>query len=152
MRQLKKKRFERVTILTAAAVILGLSMSSCSREDPGGRAAANAGTASSAKTEAGEPSAKALELPGQAPAAGGAPRTAGGMSSADAELAAKVKAAVTATPGLEMLPFDVTVSKGAVTLYGTADTPRKRAQVEEIATRVPGVASVNNKLVIVAGS
>ena len=70
----------------------------------------------------------------------------------DAELAAKVKAAIGADPALKRLAIDARASGGAVTLYGTADTRAHREKAAKVASGVPEVKSVKNELVIVAGS
>jgi osmotically-inducible protein OsmY len=70
----------------------------------------------------------------------------------DAELAAKVKAALGTDPALKLLAIDARASGGAVTLYGTADTRARRDKAAKVASGVPGVKSVKNELVIVAGS
>ncbi len=70
----------------------------------------------------------------------------------DSVLAAKVKSALGADPALRLLAIDTGVAGGVVTLYGTADTRAHREKAAQIASSVPGVKSVNNQLVIVAGS
>jgi hyperosmotically inducible protein len=70
----------------------------------------------------------------------------------DQALAAKVKAALGSDPQLKLLAIDAGVSSGVVTLYGTADSPVHREQAARVAADVPGVKSVRNELVIVAGS
>ena len=70
----------------------------------------------------------------------------------DAALAAKVKAALGADPALKLLAIDARASGGAVTLYGTANTRARRDKAAKVASGVPGVKSVKNELVIVAGS
>lgn len=67
-------------------------------------------------------------------------------------LAAKVKSALGADPALKMLAIDAGASDGVVTLYGTADNKKNRDMAARIAAGVPGVKSVKNELVIVAGS
>jgi hyperosmotically inducible periplasmic protein len=67
-------------------------------------------------------------------------------------LAGKVKAALGADPALKMLAIDAGASDGVVTLYGTADNKKNRDKAAHVAGRVPGVKSVKNELVIVAGS
>jgi osmotically-inducible protein OsmY len=67
-------------------------------------------------------------------------------------LAGKVKSALGADPALKMLAIDAGVSDGVVTLYGTADNKRNRDKAAHVAAGVPGVKSVKNELVIVAGS
>jgi hyperosmotically inducible periplasmic protein len=68
------------------------------------------------------------------------------------ELAGKVKSALGADPALKMLAIDAGASDGVVTLYGTADNKKNRDKAARIAAGVPGVKSVKNELVIVAGS
>jgi len=70
----------------------------------------------------------------------------------DSELAAKVKSALGADPAVRLLAIDARASGGAVTLYGTADTRAHRERAAKVASGVPGVKSVKNELVIVAGS
>jgi osmotically-inducible protein OsmY len=70
----------------------------------------------------------------------------------DSALAARVKSALGADPNLRLLAIDTGVAGGAVTLYGTADTRAHREKAAQVAASVPGVKSVNNQLVIVAGS
>jgi osmotically-inducible protein OsmY len=67
-------------------------------------------------------------------------------------LAGKVKSALGADPALKMLAIDAGASDGVVTLYGTADNKRNRDRAARVASGVPGVKSVKNELVIVAGS
>lgn len=73
-------------------------------------------------------------------------------AAADKELAGRVKAALVAERNLNAHGIDVTAKDGAVTLYGTAETRVRRDMAENIAARVDGVKSVENKLAIVAGS
>ena len=67
-------------------------------------------------------------------------------------LAGKVKSALGADPVLKTLAIDAGASDGVVTLYGTADNRRNRDKAAKVASGVPGVKSVKNELVIVAGS
>jgi osmotically-inducible protein OsmY len=67
-------------------------------------------------------------------------------------LAGKVKSALGADPALKMLAIDAGATDGVVTLYGTADNRRNRDKAAKVAAGVPGVKSVKNELVIVAGS
>ena len=68
------------------------------------------------------------------------------------QLAGKVKSALGADPALKMLAIDAGASDGVVTLYGTANTKKNRDRAQKVASGVPGVKSVKNELVIVAGS
>ena len=86
----------------------------------------------------------------QAPPGAGRPSTASRTVS-DAELAGRVKAAVLAQP-LSALMFDVQVSRGVVTLSGTADTSATRDKAIRAASDVEGVKSVNNRINVLSGS
>jgi hypothetical protein len=70
----------------------------------------------------------------------------------DAALAEKVKGALGADRALRASTVDVGVSSGVVTLFGTADTLAHRDRAAQLAANVPGVKSVKNQMVIVAGS
>ena len=70
----------------------------------------------------------------------------------DSVLAAKVKSAFRSDPVLKLLAIDAGASNGAVTLYGTAPNREQREKAARVASGVPGVKSVRNELVIVAGS
>ncbi len=67
-------------------------------------------------------------------------------------LANKIKAALGADPALKVLAIDAAVADGAVTLYGTANNRALREKAAKVVAGVPGVKSVRNELVIVAGS
>jgi len=67
-------------------------------------------------------------------------------------LASKVKSALGADPALKFLAIDAGASDGVVTLYGTANNGALREKAARVASGVPGVKSVRNELVIVAGS
>jgi len=68
------------------------------------------------------------------------------------QLAGKVKSALGSDPALKMLAIDAGATDGVVTLYGTADNKKNRDKAARVASEVPGVKSVKNELVIVAGS
>ena len=70
----------------------------------------------------------------------------------DKALAAKVKLALAADANLKVLAIDAGAADGVVTLWGTADTRAHRDKAAKLASEVPGVKSVKNELVIVAGS
>jgi hyperosmotically inducible periplasmic protein len=78
------------------------------------------------------------------------PRSAG--TATDAALEARVKAALAAEPALGSLTVDVKSTAGVVTLYGTADSPKKSHEAALVALNVDGVRSVKNEMVIVRGS
>jgi hypothetical protein len=77
-----------------------------------------------------------------------APRGVG----ADAAVEARVKAALSAEPGLRTITVDVKSTDGVVTLYGTADSPANSHQAAMVALNVEGVRSVKNEMVVVRGS
>ena len=64
------------------------------------------------------------------------------------DLAAKVKAALKADPGIDAAGDAVTVTTagGVVTLEGTADSVQMRAKIGECALKVDGVTKLTNKL------
>ena len=70
----------------------------------------------------------------------------------NAELAGNVESALRATPGLDALAVDVVAAEGAVTMFGTADTRESIDKAGPVASGVPGVKSVQNKIVVVRGS
>ena len=63
-----------------------------------------------------------------------------------------IKSALGADPALKILAIDAAVTDGAVTLYGTANNRALREKAAQVASKVEGVKSVRNELVIVAGS
>ncbi|MBK5103319.1 MAG: BON domain-containing protein [Burkholderiales bacterium] len=142
---------DRRGICAAAAAALVLSLGGCGDKPavetalakPGSAAAQQALQAAAAEQKKAEENARATD-PAQ--------RAAHAKEAADSALAAKTKAAIVAVPGLENLPMDVRASGNAVTLYGTADNEEQRHKAEKAAARVPGVVSVNNKLLLVRGS
>lgn len=70
----------------------------------------------------------------------------------NAALAAKVKSALRSDPDLKNLGIDVTASGGVVTLHGTVDTPAHLKKSVQVASKVEGVKSVKNGLVLLSGS
>ena len=130
------------TLMLATAGVLALTLTACDSKP-----AANnpAGTFDSYVENAGRPSGP------MAPAAatnGAASTGIGG----DAALAARVKAALSADPGLRSITVDVKSADGVVTLYGTADTPATSHRAALLALDVDGVRSVKNEMVVVRGS
>ncbi|MBE0623403.1 MAG: BON domain-containing protein [Burkholderiales bacterium] len=139
------------SVCAAAAAVLVLSLGACGDKPAAPAASAQPGSAADAAVQqaAAAEKKKAEET---ARAANPAQRAAEAKEAADRALAAKTKAAIVAVPGLENLPMDVRASGNAVTLYGTADSEEQRLRAEKAAARVPGVVSVNNKLLLVRGS
>lgn len=79
-------------------------------------------------------------------------RPQSGSPGTDQVLAARVKAALSADPGLRSVTVDVKSTDGVITLYGTADSAAKSHQAAMVAMNVDGVRSVRNEMVIVRGS
>ena len=73
---------------------------------------------------------------------------AGALAVQGDDLAAKVKAALEAEPGLGGSSDGVTVNAtgGVVTLEGTVPSVQVRAKVGELVLKVEGVTKLNNKL------
>lgn len=138
------KRVPRVPYAVMASV-LALSLSACG-EKPAPQQPGKGGPQVQQPAKAAE---KKREQAGTA-ASGKAAEAA--KANEDTALAAKVKSALMADPALKMLAIDVGASGGVVTLFGTANTAANRDKAARVAADVPGVKSVDNKLVIVAGS
>ena len=66
----------------------------------------------------------------------------------DAEITAKVKAAIFAEPGLKTLQISVITMKGVVTLSGSVDSSPSSDMAKVLAEAVSGVKEVKNRLVI----
>ena len=70
-----------------------------------------------------------------------------GVAIDDAEITAKIKAAIFAEPGLKTLQISVDTIKGVVTLTGTVDSQASSDRVKLLAGAVAGVKEVDNRLV-----
>jgi osmotically-inducible protein OsmY len=66
----------------------------------------------------------------------------------DAEITAKVKAAIFAEPGLKTLQISVNTMKGVVTLSGSVDSSPSSDMAKVLAGAVSGVKEIKNRLVI----
>lgn len=66
----------------------------------------------------------------------------------DAEITAKVKAAIFAEPGLKTLQISVNTMKGVVTLSGSVDSSPSSDMAKILAGAVSGVKEVKNRLAI----
>jgi osmotically-inducible protein OsmY len=66
----------------------------------------------------------------------------------DAEITAKVKAAIFAEPGLKTLQISVNTMKGVVTLSGSVDSSPSSDMAKVLAGAVSGVKEVKNRLAI----
>jgi len=127
----------------AVAGVLAVSLTAC-----GDKAPETAKPAPAMK-----PAPAAPEKKAEPPKAAPAPKAAeDSKAAANAALAAKVKAALAAERGLEALAIDVDAKDGVVSLFGTADNNANRDKAGRVASKVEGVKSVVNKLVIASGS
>ena len=66
----------------------------------------------------------------------------------DAEITAKVKAAIFAEQGLKTLQIDVDTAQSVVTLNGTVDSQESSDKAKALASAVTGVKDVENRLVV----
>jgi len=71
-----------------------------------------------------------------------------GVAIDDAEITAKVKAAIFAEPGLKTLQISVDTVNGVVTLSGSVDSLPNSDRAKALAGAVAGVKEVENKLVL----
>jgi len=69
----------------------------------------------------------------------------------DAEITARVKAAIFAEPGLKSLQISVDTIKGVVNLSGSVDTQQNSETVSALASAVSGVRAVENHLMVKPG-
>lgn len=123
---------------------LGLALAACEEKSSAGNTVS---APVAVAPQAVQPAEPKIETP--KPAAK-APESA--QASEDTALAEKVKSVLGADPALRASTVDVGVSSGVVTLFGTADTRAHRDKAAQLAANVPGVKSVKNQMVIVAGS
>jgi hypothetical protein len=70
----------------------------------------------------------------------------------DLELAARVKKALDEAASHISQGVDVAASGGVVRLFGTVASRADRRKAGQVAASIPGVTSVENKLVVVKGS
>ena len=68
------------------------------------------------------------------------------------ELAQRVKRALEGDGKVQAAAIDVTAKEGRVSLWGTAPTADERNRAAQIASKVEGVASVDNQIKVVKGS
>lgn len=71
-----------------------------------------------------------------------------GVAIDDAEITAKVKAAIFAEPGLKTLQISVDTVKAVVTLSGSVDSRQNSDRTSALAGAVAGVDRVDNRLAI----
>lgn len=68
------------------------------------------------------------------------------------ELAQRVKRALEGEAKVQAAAIDVTAKDGRVSLWGTAASADERARAAQVASKVEGVASVDNQIKVVKGS
>ena len=125
----------------ALAGAMAFALAACSKEEP------PKAVQPAVAPPAAPPEAKAGEIRTEPSAPAPMPKM-----DPNAELAGKVKSALRATAGLEALAVDVVAAEGAVTMFGTADTRESIDKAGKVASGVPGVKSVQNRIVVVRGS
>jgi osmotically-inducible protein OsmY len=133
--------------------MLALSMTACGEQsaDKVGKGATDGSAEQPGMQAEQEPSAAAKKLD-QASKAIGEKTSQAAKALDDAATTALVKSALVAEPGLKALTIDVETTNGVVTLYGTTDSPENREKAVRVASKVEGVKTVEDKLVIVKGS
>lgn len=139
--------------LPALAAALALGLGACNQEPSSGTLARDIDRAMDEGARGWEQATNiADDKLDRTPGATRANATTAGKASEDVALSAKVKSALSAEPGLKALAIDVNAVNGAVTLYGTADSPGRRDKAAHVALNVDGVKSVTNHLIILKGS
>jgi len=118
----------------AIALIAGLA--ACSESTPPPKPAAPP-----APPQAAGPIAKAPEVKPESP-----------KPDPNKELARRVKQALEGDGKVQAAAIDVTAQEGRVSLWGTAASAAERNRAGQIASKVEGVASVDNQLKVVKGS
>ena len=97
-----------------------------------------------------KPAAQAVRIsPQVVPQANAAPDA---RAQANDLLAARVKQALEQEDKALAANIDVVADAGAVTLWGTTSAEQESVRVGEVALKVDGVKSVENKIVVVKGS
>ncbi|HZQ74076.1 MAG TPA: BON domain-containing protein [Burkholderiales bacterium] len=101
-----------------------------------------------------KPAAPAQPAPPPKPAAAPAPTPAvekPPTENPNTQLAARVKQALESA-SVQAAGVDVTAANGTVTLFGTVPSNEEKSRAARIAGKVPGVTSVDNRIVVVRGS
>lgn len=122
----------------ALAAAVALALAACGKEGPGEKVGQSIDKST-------EQAGRALD---QAKDAVVGKAQEAGKAVDDAALAARVKAALVAEPGVDSLKIDVESKNGVVSLEGTVAQPEQRAKVEQIALSIDGVKAVNNNLAV----
>ncbi|MFZ3017326.1 MAG: BON domain-containing protein [Gallionella sp.] len=130
--------------LTGIAILLAAGLVACNKPGP----AETAGKEIDQAIEnAGEKVGAATEMAGEKLGEQVA-KTGANLGEAvdDAEITAKVKAAIFAEPGLKTLQISVDTVNGVVTLSGSVDSQSKSDMAKALAAAVDGVTKVENRL------
>jgi osmotically-inducible protein OsmY len=69
----------------------------------------------------------------------------------DDAISDRVRISLASDKVVGVLPFEVSVKSGVVTLTGTADTSGQRSRAEKLAKKVKGVKSVVNSITVKTG-
>ncbi len=123
-----------MTRMISFALVLGLA--ACGESTPPPKPAAPAPA-----PQAAAPAPKAQEVKPEAP-----------KPDPNRELARRVKQALEGDGKVQAAAIDVTAQEGRVSLWGTAASAAERNRAGQIASKVEGVASVDNQLKVVKGS
>jgi osmotically-inducible protein OsmY len=145
MEKIMKQRESMMRITYPLVVgVLGLALAACEEKPAAGNTAPAPVAVAPQAVQPAEPKIEAPKPAAKAPEST--------QANEDTVLADKVKSVLGADPALRASTVDVGASGGVVTLFGTADTPAHRDKAAKLAANVPGVKSVKNQMVIVAGS
>lgn len=128
--------------LVGISLLLGVALSACDKPGP----AEQAGKSIDKTTN--EAVAKINETADKAAVSLANESKKTGVAIDDAEITAKVKAAVLAEPGLKSLQISVDTIKGVVTLSGSVDSQLNSDMTKALAAAVSGVVKVDNQLVL----
>ena len=127
--------------LIAISMLLMVGLAACDKPGPAESAGRKIDeTANAAGKKLSEVAAKAGEKIGEQNAKAG-------VAIDDAEVTARVKAAIFAEPGLRTLQINVDTVKGVVTLSGSVDSPASSDRAKTLAGAMAGVNGVDNRLV-----
>jgi len=127
--------------LIAVSTLLIVGLAACDKPGPAESAGRKIDeTANEAGRKISEAASKAGEKIGEQNAKAG-------VAIDDAEVTARVKAAIFAEPGLKTLQINVDTVKGIVTLSGSVDSPASSERAKTLAGAMAGVKGVENRLV-----
>ena len=128
--------------LIGMSILLVAGLDACNKPGPAETAGEKIDqTADEASKKMGEAADKAGEKMSEQ-------REKAGAAIDDAEITAKVKAAIFAESGLKSLQISVDTVKGVVTLSGSVDSMSNSDKAKTLASAVAGVKDVENRLVL----